>query len=103
MLIHIFGFRWRPEASPADKARAVAEIAAFAGRIEGLVDVEIGANLSPHGAGYKTGGVMRFADLPAFRAYRDHPLHRALLDWLLPLVDPIEIDLDTSGPTGSGE
>ena len=35
---------------------------------------------------------MHFPDQTAFEAYNLHPAHQALIDWLLPLVDPIEFD-----------
>ena len=42
MFIHIFGFRWKPEATDADKARAAHDIAAFRDHILGLIDVHVG-------------------------------------------------------------
>ena len=42
MFIHIFGFRWKPEATDADKARAAHDIAAFRDHIVGLIDVHVG-------------------------------------------------------------
>ena len=38
MFIHIFGFRWKPQATEADKARAAQEILAFRGHILGLIE-----------------------------------------------------------------
>jgi len=46
MFIHIFGFRWKPEATPADKVRTEKEILAFRGVIPGLIEAHVGANLS---------------------------------------------------------
>jgi hypothetical protein len=94
MLIHMFVFRWSPAASEADKQRAVDEISAFAGRIPGLLEVHVGRNVSPRGAGYETGGVMKFTDAQALDDYAGHPLHAALLAWLLPLIEPIEADFE---------
>jgi hypothetical protein len=36
---------------------------------------------------------MRFADKAALDAYPQHPAHQALLVWLKPLIDAVELDL----------
>ncbi|MCE7796155.1 Dabb family protein [Sphingobium sufflavum] len=92
MFVHIFSFIWKAEATAADKARAVEAIAAFGGAIDGLDSVLVGDNVSPKAAGYTTTGVMSFTSEAAFDAYATHPLHLALLDWLVPLIDALEID-----------
>lgn len=92
MQIHMFAFRWKPEATDADKARALAEARAFVGVIPGLLELHVGTNTSPNGQGYETGGVMKFTDAAALAAYNANPVHLALLAWLLPLVEPVEVD-----------
>jgi hypothetical protein len=92
MYFHIFGFRWRPEATEAQKTQAAADIQAFRGVIPGLLEVHVGPNLSPRGQGYSFAGVMRFTGKAACDAYVEHPSHQALLKWLRPLIDPVELD-----------
>ena len=94
MFIHIFGFRWKENATGADKQRAVHDIRAFQGTIPGLVDVAVGENLSPRGRDYSFAGLMRFTDRAACDAYTTHPAHTALLEWLVPLIDPVELDFE---------
>ena len=94
MFIHIFGFRWKDHATEADKARATREIRAFQGQIPGLIDVSVGENLSPRGQGYTFAGLMRFTDQAACGAYSMHPLHLAMLEWLVQLIDPVELDFE---------
>lgn len=94
MFIHIFGFRWNPEATATDKARAEKEILAFRGAIPGLIEVYVGANLSPRSQGFAFAGMMKFADKAAADAYSTHPAHLALLSWLVPLIDPVELDFE---------
>jgi antibiotic biosynthesis monooxygenase (ABM) superfamily enzyme len=89
---HIFGFKWKPEATEALQAQARADILAFRGKIPGLLEVHVGPNQSPHGEGYKFAGVMRFTGKAAFEAYVTHPQHQALLKWLKPLIEPVELD-----------
>ena len=37
---------------------------------------------------------MKFADRAAMEAYNTHPVHLELLSWLIPLIDPIEVDFE---------
>ena len=94
MFIHIFGFRWKPDATNAEKQRAKDAILAFRGSIPGLREVHVGPNLSPRSQGYTFAGLMIFTDKTACDAYTDHPQHRALLKWLVPLIDPVELDFE---------
>ncbi len=94
MFIHIFGFQWKERAASADKERAAREIRAFQGKIPGLMDVAVGENLSRRGQGYTFAGLMRFTDRAACDAYAIHPAHIALLEWLVPLIDPVELDFE---------
>jgi hypothetical protein len=50
--------------------------------------------VSPRSQGYELGGVMKFADRPALDAYGGHPVHQKLVQWLMPLIDPIEVDFE---------
>ena len=94
MFIHIFGFRWKEDAGDEDKDRASREIRAFEGTIPGLIDVAVGENLSPRGQGYAFAGLMRFEDRAACDAYATHPAHVKLLEWLVPLIEPVELDFE---------
>jgi hypothetical protein len=90
---HVFAFRWKPGTSQAQKDKAAREIAALQGQIPGLLETHVGENISPRGKGYSFGGVMRFKDKASLEAYPQHPAHQALLAWLVPLIDAIELDI----------
>jgi hypothetical protein len=92
-VFHVFAFQWKPDASESQKNRAAKEIAAFQGRIPGLLQTYVGPNISPRGRGYTFGGIMQFKDNASVDAYFQHPAHQALLAWLVPLIDAIELDL----------
>jgi hypothetical protein len=92
MYFHIFGFKWKPEATETQKAQATADIQAFKGKIDGLLEVHVGHNQSPRGLGYTFAGLMRFTGKAAFDAYFVHPQHAALVKWLMPLIEPVELD-----------
>jgi hypothetical protein len=94
MFIHMFAFRWKPGVTENEKQRVVAEIRKLQGQIPGLVETSVGVNISPRGQSYELGGVMKFADQSALDAYGSHPVHQRLLSWLIPLIDPIEVDFE---------
>jgi antibiotic biosynthesis monooxygenase (ABM) superfamily enzyme len=92
-VFHVFAFQWKPETTDEQKARALKDIRAFQGTIPGLLETHVGPNISPRGKGYTFGGIMRFRDQAALDAYVQQPSHQALLAWLVPLIDAIELDL----------
>lgn len=92
MYVHIFAFKWRPEATQALIERASAAILAFGGEIPGLMDVFVGPNDSLRGQGYAFAGLMQFTEKAAFEAYVGHPMHVELLEWLVPLIEAVELD-----------
>jgi hypothetical protein len=94
MIIHTFIFRWKPRVTDDQKQRTVQAIKALHGRIPGLIETLVGHNISPRSQGYELGGVMKFADRATFEAYNDHPVHQELLAWLMPLIDPLEVDFE---------
>jgi hypothetical protein len=100
MYIHTFALRWVEGATEDQKRRAKNEILALQGKIQGLLATHVGENLSPRGKGTSFGGVMMFADRGSFDRYFVHPLHDQLISWLMPLVDPTELDIE---PTSSFE
>src|SRR5579864_6658671 len=92
-VFHVFVFQWKRGTSEPQKDRAAKEIAAFQGVIPGLLQTHVGPNISPRGKGYTFGGIMQFKDKASLDAYVQHPAHQALLAWLVPLIDAIELDL----------
>jgi hypothetical protein len=95
MFIHTFAFRWKPEVTTEQQERAVEGIRRLQGQIPGLLETWVGKNISPRSQGYELGGVMKFADRRALEAYGDHPVHQELLSWLMPLIEPIEVDFES--------
>jgi len=88
----MFAFRWKPGVTQEQKTRVMAEIRGLQGQIPGLLETSVGANISPRGQGYEFGGVMKFADKASLDSYGAHPAHQKLLSWLMPLIEPIEVD-----------
>ncbi|HEY1483931.1 MAG TPA: Dabb family protein [Candidatus Acidoferrum sp.] len=98
MFIHMFAFRWRPNVTADQKQRVAAEINALQGQIPGLLETFVGENISSRGQGYELGGMMKFTDRVSLDNYGPHPAHQKLLSWLMPLIDPIEIDFEAAQP-----
>jgi len=94
MYIHMFAFRWKPGVTEEQKKRVMTAIRGMQGQIPGLLETAVGANISPRGKGYELGGVMRFADKASLDTYGGHPAHQELLGWLMPLIEPIEVDFE---------
>jgi len=92
MYVHMFAFRWKPGVTQEQKNRVLAGIRGLQGQIPGLLETAVGANISPRGKGYELGGVMKFADKASLESYGAHPAHQKLLSWLMPLIEPIEVD-----------
>lgn len=86
MYIHTFLFQWNPEATAADQQRAAERIRGLQGQIPGLLETSYNANISPRSQGFTHGGVMKFQDAAALQAYFTHPIHEALVQWLMPLL-----------------
>jgi hypothetical protein len=95
MIIHTFAFRWKHGVTDEQKSRAQSEIHALQGQIPGLLETHVGPNFCPRSQGYELGGVMKFADRASLDAYGSHPVHQKLLAWLLPLIDPLEVDFES--------
>jgi Stress responsive A/B Barrel Domain len=95
MYIHMFAFRWKPGVSDAQKSRVRTEISSLQGQIPGLLETWVGTNISPRSLGYELGGVMKFADEASLLAYPAHPVHVKLVEWLMPLIEPVEVDFAT--------
>jgi hypothetical protein len=94
MVIHTFAFRWKPAVTGEQRIRVIHAIRSLQGRIPGLEETWVGENFSPRSQGYALGGVMKFSSRQALEEYSDHPVHQELLSWLMPLIDPVEVDFE---------
>ena len=92
MFIHMFAFRLKPGITEAQQEHLIREIGDLKKLIPLVLESYVGKNVSPRGQGFVIGGVMIFADQAALESYSAHPVHQALLKWLLPLIDAIEVD-----------
>ena len=77
MIRHIVLFRIKPEFK-AEIPALVQNIYTMKGRVEGLVDLEAGADILGSERSYDIALVCTFADRAAFDAYQTHPLHQPI-------------------------
>jgi len=101
MYIHAFAFRWNENVKEEHKARSKDEILALQGQIPGLLETHVGTNFSERSHGYHFAGVMKFTDRGAMEAYFSHPVHQQLVSWLMPLIEPIEMDFEAASSSKS--
>lgn len=92
MYVHMFAFRMKPGVTAQQKDRMVAEIRALQAKIPAILDSWIGLNESPRSGGYELGGAMKFTSKESFATYGPHPAHQELVAWLMPLIEPVEVD-----------
>jgi hypothetical protein len=92
MYVHMFVFRFKPDVTDGQKEKIVAAIRELRHEIPEVLETWVGRNDSPRGQGYELGGVMKFVDRAACERYGAHPVHQKLLSWLMPLIEPIEVD-----------
>ena len=97
MYIHMFVFRFKPNVTEEQKNHVLEEIRKLRPQIPSVQESWVGKNVSPRGQGYELGGAMKFADKAAFEGYVVHPVHQKLLTWLVPLIEPIEVDFTIEG------
>jgi hypothetical protein len=102
MYAHLFAFRWKPGVTQDQKERAASEIRQLQGQIPGLLETAVGTNISLRGQGYEFGGLMKFADRESLERYGTHPVHQALLQWLVPLFEPVEVDFEIGADSREG-
>jgi hypothetical protein len=79
MIRHTVMFRWTPEAMPADVAAIVEGLGGLPGAIPEIRNYRFGHDLGINQGNFDFVVMAEFADTEDYIAYRDHPLHRALL------------------------
>jgi hypothetical protein len=86
MVRHIVFWRFADEADGRGRAenidRARERLLAMAGRIEGLIRLEVEANAQPSPDASDLALVADFTCWAALRTYADHPVHQAVVQFL---------------------
>lgn len=93
MISHVVLLQPKAEISREEINMALQHVQALQEAIPGIVDVQVGENLSGNHQGYTYGFIMHFVDKDHFKAYAPHPAHRVVSDELVRICQRI-IDYD---------
>ena len=88
----------KPEVSENEITTAIVhiqalQVQALQDAIPGIVDVQVGKNMSDYNQGYTYGFVMKFVDAEHFKSYAPHPAHQVVSQELQHICQNI-IDFD---------
>jgi hypothetical protein len=83
MLRHVVLLRWTPEATGEQKERVLAELRKLPALIPSIRALELGPSAGINPGAFDFGLVADFDDADGYRAYRDNPEHRAIIDRLI--------------------
>jgi Stress responsive A/B Barrel Domain len=87
MIRHTVMLRWKPGTTPADIAAATEGLGGLPGAIPEIREYHFGHDIGVNSGNFDFVVVADFADTDDYVAYRDHPLHRAIIaERILPHV-----------------
>jgi hypothetical protein len=79
MIRHTVLFTWKPDATDEQKARVLAELRTLPPLMSGLQAYQLGPDAGLTDGNFDFAVVADFDDEESYRAYRDHPAHRAVV------------------------
>jgi hypothetical protein len=79
MIRHVAMFRWTPEATAEQKAKAASEIAKLPAIVPTILGFAIGADAGINEGNADFAVTADFDDEAGYLAYRDDPAHRAMI------------------------
>ncbi|GAA0364190.1 Dabb family protein [Actinoallomurus spadix] len=77
---HVVMFRWNESATEERKRELVERLTALPGAIREIEAYHVGADAGLNPGNFDFAVVADFADRDAYTVYRDHPVHRAVID-----------------------
>jgi hypothetical protein len=80
MITHVVLLKSKAETTRDEMQEVLAQVQALQQQIPGIVDVQVGENLSMSHQGYTHGFIMHFIDEEHLKAYAPHPAHRVVSD-----------------------
>ena len=80
---HIVLLRWRPDTTMADVNSVVEGLGGLPAAIPEIREYRIGHDMGINVGNFDFAVVADFADVEDYVVYRDHPLHRAVIDELI--------------------
>jgi hypothetical protein len=84
---HVVVFRWRADATEEQKNTLADRLKELPGRIPEIEAYAVGGDAGINAGNFHFAVVADFADQEAYLVYRDHPVHRAVIDeYLKPIL-----------------
>jgi Stress responsive A/B Barrel Domain len=80
MITHVVLLKPKAETTPDEMRQVLAQVQTLQQSIPGIIDVQVGENLSMNQQGYSYGFIMHFIDVEHLKAYAPHPAHRVVSD-----------------------
>ena len=93
MITHVVLLKPKAETTPDEMRQILAQVQTLQQSIPGIIDVQIGKNLSMNQQGYTYGFIMHFIDAEHLKAYALHPAHRIVSDEIRRISSQV-IDFD---------
>ena len=93
MVTHVVLLQPKPEVPGNEIITALVHVQALQDTIPGIVDVQVGKNMSNYNQGYTYGFVMKFVDVEHLKSYALHPAHQIVSQELQRICQKI-IDFD---------
>lgn len=93
MITHVVLLKPKAETTPDEMRQVLAQVQTLQQSIPGIIDVQIGKNLSMNQQGYTYGFIMHFIDAEHLKAYAPHPAHRIVSDEIRRISSQV-IDFD---------
>lgn len=81
MITHLVFFKLK-DRSPEQIAAAVSVLKDMEGRIDGLLSLEVGADIVRSPRSYDIALVAKFASMEALSAYQVHPVHQKVVAYM---------------------
>jgi Stress responsive A/B Barrel Domain len=87
MIRHTVIFRWKAEATAEQRQRVATELSRLPALVPTLRSYELGSDLGVNEGNFDFAVSASFDDLDGYLAYRDHPVHRAIIrEHISPLI-----------------
>ena len=87
MFRHVVLFTWTPDATPEQQQAVARELRTLPAAIEQLRAYHVGPDAGVNQGNYEFAVVADFDDVDAYLAYRDHPLHQAIIkEYIRPIM-----------------
>jgi len=88
MVRHVVLLKWRTESTPEQRAATIAQIRTLPSQVTELRSYTVEENVGSDDGNYDLAIIAEVDDLDAYAAYRDNPVHQAVIrDSIRPLLE----------------